>query len=75
MIKTIMQAGSWEQIQWAGRTYGRERFERVLREDLDGNRELARPVANFWSIVLWGKPLPPIRKEERWQPTRKIAEV
>ncbi|MCL6577106.1 hypothetical protein [Kyrpidia sp.] len=75
VIHTVMQAGTWEQVEWAALTYGRERFEQVLREDLEGNQELARPVANFWSIALWGKPIPPLKKGERWRPTRKVPGV
>ncbi len=75
VIKTIMQGGEWEQIHWAAQYYGREKFEEVLRSDLEGNQTLARPVANFWSVVLWRKSLPPLQKGERWRPTRKIPGV
>ena len=75
VIKTVMQGGEWGQIQWAAQYYGRAKFEEVLRTDLEGNQTLARPVANFWSVVLWQKPLPPLQKGERWRPTRKIPGV
>ncbi|HHY65876.1 MAG TPA: hypothetical protein GX517_01525 [Alicyclobacillus sp.] len=75
VIKTVMVTGTWEQVEWVAQTYGRDRFEQVVREDLEGNRELPRPVANFWSIALWGKLLPPLQKGERWKPTRKIPGV
>lgn len=75
VIKTVMQGGTWEQIQWAWTFYGREKFEQVLKEDLEGCQTLARPVANFWSVVLWGKKLPPYQSvAERWKPTRRIRE-
>lgn len=75
VIKTVMQGGNWEQIQWVANFYGREKFEQVLREDLDGNQTLARPVANFWSVLLWNKLLPTLQKGQRWRQTRKIPEV
>lgn len=74
IIKTVMQGGTWEQVLWAARFYGRERFEAVLRADVEGNQTLPRPVANFWSVVLWGRPLPPQPPLERWRPTRRVQE-
>lgn len=72
VIKTVMVAGTWEQLQWMARYYGRDKLEQVVRDDLNTLQELPRPVSNFWSIVLWGKRLPALAKGERWRSTRKI---
>ncbi len=39
-----------------------------------GSRAMTLPpsVADFWSMVFWGRPLPPRRPADRWRPTRLI---
>jgi len=72
VIKTVMTAGSWEQIKWMSMYYGEEKLKQVISVDLEGLQELPRVVSNFWSIVLWGERLPPQTKSERWLPRRSI---
>ena len=72
VILTVLTGGTWEQDQWVARTYGLKAIEEVVREDLDGCQTLPRPVANYWSVVLWGQLLPPQTFKERWGMTRKL---
>lgn len=70
IILTVLLYGEWEQIEWAFRTYGWNRIEEVVRKDIEGMRTLPYVVANFWSIVFWGKRLPPPSPREEWGITR-----
>lgn len=72
IILTVLTSGDWEQIKWAYNTYGGERLEAVVRKDLDGLRMLPHPVANFWSVVFWGRQLPPFDVREWWGTNRRI---
>ncbi len=72
IILTILMSGTWEQIQWAFATYGWERVEAVVGEDLAGLQTLPPIVANFWSVVFWNRPLPPVSVQERWGTIRRI---
>ena len=72
IILTVLTSGDWEQIKWAYNTYGGERLEAVVRKDLDGLRMLPHPVANFCSVALWGRQLPPFDVREWWGTNRRI---
>lgn len=73
VIWTVLAYGDWDEIKWAFRTYGWERVKGVVARDLAGPQSLPRSVLNFWSIVFWGKPLPPQTPRERWAITRNVA--
>lgn len=72
VIWTVLAYGDWEELEWAFRTYGWDRIQQVVEKDLNGLNSLPRSVLNFWSIVFWGKPLPPQTPRERWAQTRLV---
>lgn len=70
IILTVLLYGEWHQIEWAFRTYGWNRIEEVVKKDIEGMRTLPYVVANFWSIVFWGRDLPHPTVREKWAITR-----
>ncbi len=72
IILTILMSGTLEQIQWAFATYGWDRIEAVAHKDLAGLKILPPIVANYWSVVFWNRPLPPVSIKERWGTIRRI---
>lgn len=72
VILTVLTSGDWEQIKWAYNAYGKDRLEAVVRKDLEGLRTLPHPVANFWSVVFWGRQLPPFSAKEWWGTIRRM---
>lgn len=75
IILTVLSRGDWDQVGWLFRTYGWARIEAVVRDDIAGLQTLPRVVANFWSVVFWGRTLPPRPFRERWAATRRVSGV
>lgn len=72
VILTVLRDGDWDDHRWLFARYGWEEIARVVREDLEGLKTLPPSVANFWSLIFWGKPLSPRKPADRWRPTRLI---
>lgn len=70
IILTILSRGDWDQLRWLFSTYGWQRVEVVVRDDMAGLQTLPRSVANLWSVVFWGHALAPRPFSQRWTPTR-----
>ena len=70
VVSTVLLYGEWEHIVWLFRTYGWDRIEEWVARDIAGLRTLPYAVANFWSVVFWGKKLPLLSLKERWAITR-----
>ena len=70
VIITTLSRGTWEQIRDVFAMYGWARIEEIVCGDMKGLRTLPDAVANFWSIVFWGRPLSQRSAAERWAATR-----
>lgn len=73
VIKTVLTSGTWEQILWLFRRYGRERVRQMVLEDDAGLRSLPDSVLVFWrNIFLPDAPAPQVDPVDRWRPTRHV---
>ncbi len=72
VILTVLARGEWHQVEDLFALYGWERVATTVRADLDGLHLLPDIVANFWSVVFWGRSLRQRTVLERWSPTRIV---
>lgn len=54
VIRTVLAAGTWEQVLWLFRRYGKERVREVFLKDCRGLRTLPEPTRRLWSLVFLG---------------------
>lgn len=58
IIKTVLAHGTWEQIMWLFRHYGREKVKAVFLDDYHGLRTLPDVTLKLWELLFADKPLP-----------------
>ncbi|NPV72066.1 MAG: hypothetical protein HPY55_15780 [Firmicutes bacterium] len=51
VVKTVLSRGSWEQIMWLFRRYGREKVGEVFLEDYHGPRTLPESTRRLWELL------------------------
>ncbi|MCL4434567.1 MAG: hypothetical protein M1399_07360 [Actinobacteria bacterium] len=72
VVLTVLAYGNMEQWRWMWQAYGRDFIEEVIDRDIHGLQTLPHPVANLWSLFLWGRKLPPRSMKEWWSTTRRF---
>ncbi len=72
VIMAVLRLGTWDQIKWAFRWFGRDVVVGVIESDYFGMRTLPLAVRNFWGCVFWPDSPPPEYADPRaqWRPTR-----
>ncbi len=58
VIKTVLAQGTWEQILWLFRHYGREKVREVFVEDYYGLQTLPESTRKLWELLFIDEPLP-----------------
>ncbi len=56
IIATILQLGTWDDIQWCFQTYGWNRIRDWIADPKASQGVLAPAVQWFWTLVLLGEP-------------------
>ena len=51
VIKTVLSRGSWEQIMWLFKRYGREKVGEVFLDDYNGLRTLPESTRRLWELL------------------------
>lgn len=54
VIRTVLAAGTWEQVRWLFRHYGFDRVRTIVLADCRGLRTLPEPTQRLWSLVFAG---------------------
>ena len=73
VILTTLSYGTWEQIEWLFRYYGRECVRNVFLNDFYGRRELPEPTRRLWALAFLDE-MPPEDTDPlaRWRCRRRV---
>ena len=71
-VLIVLAYGEQDDIQWLVGTYGWNAVQDAVARDLQTVRSLRPSVLNLWSIISWGKPLPPPAPRDRWATVRRV---
>ncbi len=73
VIRTVLAYGTWEQIEWIFRYYGRDTVREVFLDDLHGRRELPEPTRRLWALAfLDNVPTADTDPVARWRCRRQV---
>jgi hypothetical protein len=73
VIRVTLAYGTWEQIEWIFRYYGRGRVREVFLADFYGRRELPEPTRRLWALAfLDDVPAADADPVARWRCRRQV---
>ncbi len=51
VIRTVLSRGTWDQMRWLFRRYGRERVRAVFLDDYFGQRTIPESTRALWELA------------------------
>ncbi len=74
IVRTVLARGTWEQILWLFRRYGRDGVREVFVEDYYGPRTLPDATRRLWELMFIEQPPPDDpHPAARWRCRRAVV--